>query len=229
MTGRFVLFLRSVGRALGVNKFIVSNFRSKQYEKSFDSALMNEINKGDIVWDVGANVGLYTAKFLKKVGSIGKVIAFEPTPGSVKRLNNIFVNKNVVIFDAALGENDGVVSMMFDSDPTSVTNKVISDVDDYKGVEVNVRSGDSIINSNPSILPNVVKIDVEGHELSVIKGMTQVLAIPTLRCIAMEIHFGILNDRGEGAAPNEINTTLKSFGYKVKWTDSSHLIATKII
>ena len=72
---------RSIARKLGVlsaMKAVHAAIFSHGYESRFDNALLSHINTGDRVWDVGANVGFYTAKFAEKVGPTGVVVAFEP-------------------------------------------------------------------------------------------------------------------------------------------------------
>jgi FkbM family methyltransferase len=222
-----VLILRNIGRLLGVNKIIGSFINSDYYEERFSKEMIKRIKENDIIWDVGANIGLYTDKFLSRVGATGKVFAFEPVPASVDVLKNKFKDsENVSIMDFALGEIDGEIDMMFDDEPTSVTNKVVISGADGEDIhKVKIRTGNSIIESKDCTFPNVIKIDVEGHELSVLKGLSILLPDDRLRCIGVEVHFGILKDRGEVSAPREIEKILKNFGYLIKWTDPSHLVA----
>ena len=123
MTGVIYLKLRNLGRILKLNKLINTIIGSTYYEEKFGNKMLGNINNGDVVWDVGANVGFYTGKFLSKVGKSGVVVAFEPSPGSIDKLKDVFDN-SVYIEPIALGECDGEVDMIFGDEPTSVTNRV---------------------------------------------------------------------------------------------------------
>jgi hypothetical protein len=50
---------------------------------------------------------------------------------------------------------------------------------------------------------------------------------PRLRCIGIEVHFGVLDERGESARPKQIEQSLLQHGFRVRWTDPSHLIALR--
>ena len=229
MTSKFLLFIRHVGRIIGINKWIGSILDSDYYERKFSRGLLDNIEKGDVVWDVGANIGLYTELFLDKVGDNGEVFAFEPSPGSIKELKNIFDGcDNVHIDNCALGELNGSANMLFDEDPTSVVNRIVEHPQIADNIQkIRVMSGDSLVKDGQYKAPNVIKIDVEGHELSVINGMSNILNSVSVRCVGIEVHFGLLRDRGEESAPKEIEKTLKRSGFKIIWTDPSHLIASR--
>ena len=229
MTGSLALSIRNIGRAVGLNRLVSKIISSDHYEEKFERGMLNLIQDGDVIWDIGANVGLYTEKFLDQVGSSGQVCAFEPAPGAVQILVDRFKGKeNVRILSYAMGDVDGEVEMLLDeNDPASVVNKIIDAKSDVRGKMVKVRTANSVVISGEVPLPNVIKIDVEGYELSVVKGMEPLLVNDNLRCVAIEVHFGLLNDRNEGFAPKEIEHTLTKCGFCVKWTDPSHIVASR--
>lgn len=102
-TTGFVIGLRGIGRLLKVNRYLHKLIASPKYEKEFDDALLQTIRSGDCVWDVGANVGLYTDKFLRAIAG-GDVIAFEPAPGTFRLLKERFMrDTRVVCLPIALG------------------------------------------------------------------------------------------------------------------------------
>src|SRR5215469_11881588 len=79
--------LRSIGRKMGLHH-VVYRLRAavkpnRGYEEDLRGALAKTVRPGDIVWDVGANVGVYTELFCKWVGPEGGVVAFEPNPGPI--------------------------------------------------------------------------------------------------------------------------------------------------
>jgi hypothetical protein len=94
-------------------------------------------------------------------------------------------------------------------------------------VPVTICRGDSIRNRLGRV-PNIVKIDVEGLEEDVLEGMERMLDEPALRGIFMEVHFHVLELRGERAAPIRIEKKLRARGFKTEWVGASHLRANRI-
>jgi hypothetical protein len=77
-----VLRLRNLGRALGVNRLLGTLLGRRGYQDRFQAAMLGAIRSGDIVWDVwdvGANIGLYSKKFSAITGSTRKMFAYEPS------------------------------------------------------------------------------------------------------------------------------------------------------
>jgi FkbM family methyltransferase len=223
--------IRNYTRKLGINKLIASLLASKQYEDRFGNAISSQIRSGDIVWDIGANLGIYTQIFLDSVSPNGQVVAFEPAPSCFEKLQQKFKNHHQVkLNNIAIGSQDEISFISLESDPLAATHQVI-ETDKISNannvVEIQVRSSDSIIHSEPELIPNIIKIDVEGYEGQVIDGMQHLLTEKKLRCIGIEVHFGLLNERGETNRPQQIESILQKNNFVVNWTDSSHIIATR--
>ncbi len=231
LTSSWFIQLRRITRRLGLNQWIGQLILSSHYEDRFGPAVSNEVRPGDPVWDIGANLGLYTTEFLKRVGPSGQVVAFEPVTACFAQLHERFADSpQVKLKNMAVGDADGRIAMSLDSDPLAATHRVISAQNLGEGrnfVQVEVRSSASMVADEPGLFPNVVKIDVEGHEGAVMDGMQSLLADQRLRCIGIEVHFGLLDDRGEGARPKQIENTLMQHGFQVRWTDPSHLLALR--
>ena len=94
-------------------------------------------------------------------------------------------------------------------------------------VKVLIRGGVELFKKRLARLPNVIKIDVEGFELEVVRGLELTLSDRDLRLVGIEIHFTLLQDRGLLSAPRDIESTSKSKGFSLGWTDSSHLLAVR--
>jgi FkbM family methyltransferase len=223
--------IRNLTRKLGLNKLVGSFLASKDYEDKFGNAVNREIRPGDIVWDIGANMGIYTQIFLDGVSPQGKVVAFEPAPSCYIELQKKYKDNPLVkLKNIAVGARNDVLSMNIEQNPLAATHKIIDQSNSSSSdnlVEVQVRSLDSIIESEPELIPNIIKIDVEGYEGQVIDGMNNLLTQKQLRCIGIEVHFGLLNERGESNRPQQIEKILKDNNFVVSWTDSSHIIATR--
>jgi FkbM family methyltransferase len=192
--------------------------------------MLDEIRPSDCVWDVGANVGLYSSMFSRLVGATGKVFAFEPSPKNFARLTSAIGSlENVVLVPMALGDTAGRMAFAEGSDATGATSRVVGGAVDRTPttVDVEVRRGDELILSTKADEPDVIKIDTEGFELEVIRGLNQTLRRPKLRALFIEVHFALLQDRGLAGAPAQIERELEACGFGCAWPDSSHIAATR--
>ena len=103
--------LRIFGQKLGILRPAVRLVRrlfNLSYEDGFDKQMMNLISANEVVWDIGANVGYFTTKFSEKIGSVGKVIVFEPTPSTYNTLvSNCSLLNNVTCHNMALSNKSG--------------------------------------------------------------------------------------------------------------------------
>ena len=68
---------------------------------------------------------------------------------------------------------------------------------------------------------------MEGYEGAVIDGMKSILSDPRIRFIGIEMHFGILEKRGESGQVYLIEQSLNNNNFTTHWTDHSHLIAAR--
>jgi len=138
-------------------------------EQKVINALVSHLSAGDVVYDVGANIGIYAVILAKAVGENGRIFAFEPEKNSVVRLReNIKINnlKNIEIINKALGENNahGKLRMGKTTGNFSLI-KIYEKEDDSQNVEI--VNGDEYIINKKLPVPTAIKIDVEGYEYSV--------------------------------------------------------------
>lgn len=150
------------------------------FEKNEIEYLCRNIKNGDVVIDIGANIGLYSVVFGCAAGLNGKVISVEPIPDNIKRIKeNIQLNNlsNVSINQVALGETEGdcILHLASDSAYASVEEMVtaagiLKTHGTGKVLNVKLSTLDSIWKNAGLPKISVIKIDVEGSELSVLKG-----------------------------------------------------------
>jgi FkbM family methyltransferase len=150
---------------------------------------------GDTVVDVGAHIGLYTIIAAKRVGPTGKVIAIEPDPQNFKILRkNILLNqlsnveplecaaysakKKLKLFLPEVGSGRTIFNTVMQGRIKSCDNSI----------EVEANTLDNILNENNVQRVNWIKIDVEGAELEVLKGMSNVLEANKGISLIIEIH-----------------------------------------
>jgi FkbM family methyltransferase len=218
--------LRNMARSLGLTRPLARLRGSRKYEHAFDDALFAALQAGDVVWDVGANVGYYTRRFAETVAPDGHVVAFEPFPATAERLStNMQGVPNYTLQMTALGAEAGAVNMEGGEDALAATSRIVAD--SGNGVTVQISTGDGLVAKGDVPVPTVMKIDTEGFELDVLRGMTVLLGKPQLRAVFVEVHFGLLSDRGQPKAPADIERLLRSAGFTTRWVDPSHIAAER--
>jgi len=134
------------------------------------------VKPGDFVIDIGANVGLYTARLTTLVGSSGHVFAFEPMPRTFHLLSHnarLFAHPNLTLWNAAASDRCGMAGMVM---PTADTRMP----DIYQAHISTQANGQTVycVAIDTLAIPkrvSFVKIDVEGHELSALRGMEHLL------------------------------------------------------
>ena len=220
---------RSIARKTGVIGVINRLRPARSYEEHFHDALVKAVKPGDVVWDVGANIGLYTEQFCQWVGKDGFVVAFEPgVEACAEILDRLPDCPWLQVENAALGETDTTGRLVIEAG--SVDNHVATDADaaggDANSIPVIISRGDTACR-RLGRTPNVIKVDVEGFEEEVMLGMGDVLSSPELRSVLVEVHFLKLEMRGRATAPVRIEKLLKSKGFTAKWVDASHLVAAR--
>jgi FkbM family methyltransferase len=146
-------------------------------EPGLRGLLLPRLRPGTFFVDVGANIGLYTVAAGYAVGRSGRVLAVEPTPRTAEilrqnvRLNGLQETGVVTVAQVAVGEALGrarLATYIEDSGHNSLYPTGEGD----EGVEVDVVPLDDLLPEGSQV--DVVKIDVEGGELAVLRGMRQV-------------------------------------------------------
>ena len=132
----------------------------------------------DWVIDIGANVGFYTKRFAELVGNGGRVIAFEPVPATFALLASNLEGcrlSNVTLINAAVSESTDVVGMTIPTfSDTGQQNYYQAHVTSPADSELRVLTVSLDAIQIPMTV-RLIKIDAEGHELSVLKGMRKTL------------------------------------------------------
>jgi FkbM family methyltransferase len=210
-------FSRRIGITPALNR-IRMLWHEEAYEDKFAAALLKSARPEDCVWDIGANVGFYT----EQLAAVSRyVVAFEPIAENFRciQARNL---PNVECHQLALGDRQAQVSMNRAGPYSSLISRANVSSDSQREM-VDMTPGDSLVDLSR---PDVVKIDVEGFELEVIRGMRTVLS--SVRAAFIEVHFGLLEERGMRQAPSEIVAELKGLGFStVKWVDASHVMAQR--
>jgi FkbM family methyltransferase len=165
------------------------------------------LRDGDVFYDIGSNTGIFAidAAFRSNITAF----AFEPQSDQAEAIEkSIKANgmTNALCIRCMLGEKDGVGELYLTSH--SIHASSIPREKKFKRVEIPMRSIDSMSREKLISDPDIVKIDVEGGELAVLRGAheTFVRSIPSIVFEADE------NLRRFGTDPDELVKTISSFG-----------------
>lgn len=221
MTTDTILFDGTVTRIKPCKHGLMMYFKNDQYvgrsleeygefSEAEVSFFKQAATPGDVVVEVGANIGAHTIMLAKAVGEQGKVIAFEPQRRVAQVLNaNIALNElnNVMCYTMGLGAQNEIAQIP-DLDFSQTNNIGGLAIGTYPGVtqysSVEIRTLDSF--HLPQI--KLLKIDVEGMEKMVLDGAKETIA----RCRPI---MYIENDRRDKS--QELIKTIFDLGYKAWW------------
>ena len=200
--------------AYHANDTVIGNQLSEygEYQQKEINLIINLIRNDNqaapVVWDVGANIGVHTLAFAKNAK---QVIAFEANPQNftVLKLNTQGkLAPNVKIINKAIGA-PGVDTVMVESfDETVPGNYGAARVgtEIKKGTAVECRTLDSYLMELP--VPTLVKIDVEGGEVDVLKGA---------KAMMMIVKPVIYMEAGEQEDISQHYKILDKMNYKMWW------------
>jgi FkbM family methyltransferase len=136
---------------------------------------MHPITPGEVIVDVGAHTGQFTAVAAIKTGPTGTVLAFEPNNRNAAHLHNTVRNlANVILYPVALGATRGKVTMSFGS--ATVSHRAASHHDGDVGVKVDVEVFplDEIWPSTINRC-DLIKLDAESAECDILLGAKQTI------------------------------------------------------
>ena len=144
--------------------------------------------KNPIVFDIGANEGEY-AKLCKNINKEARIFCFEPHPKTFIRLKNNFNTEEIILINKALSNQNGKL-LLYDykekdgSSHASLFADVIKKIHgkDYICHEVEVTKVDNIVSEFGIKKIDLLKIDVEGNELNVLKGVSRVTKEQNCSC-----------------------------------------------
>ena len=187
-------------------------FLERFYDLPTQLLLQQELREGDLLVDVGANEGMITLLGSRLVGSSGKVISFEPNPLPHAILQrNLLRNSivNVELHATGLGDEEGELQLFV----PSVNSGEGSFTEPEGAVEGQysvcpVRIGDGVLQGQD---PKLVKIDVEGFEAHVLRGIRKTLerARPIIVMEMIARHLA-----RDGQEPNDLCRWLEELGYQ---------------
>lgn len=134
--------------------------------------LTEAIGEGAVVLDVGANIGLFSVPLgIAARGASGQLVSFEPMPVSAARLRENLAANGVaaIVMELALGDQDGTLTLV-PVEPGATANAHVVDPATPGALEVRVRRLDDVADELRLGRCDIVKIDIEGGELAMLRG-----------------------------------------------------------
>jgi FkbM family methyltransferase len=179
-------------------------FSGELYEREVTHHLVNQLKESKCFVDVGANMGFYSVLAGKILAPrAGVVHAIEMDADNVNRIRaNLRLNglRNVFIHEVALGDQNGSVEYYRCGSFRNTLEVSSNEQERYEKVSVPMTTLDSLV-SEIEIQPDVIKIDVEGAEFLVMRGMDSTMMSQS------EIYCEVHVDETEGG--------LASFGHSI--------------
>ena len=222
----------SSGKNIKINNesYTVSAFVARGINRTIDETplklLINLCKGADILFDIGGNIGIIAIILAKKMKPGSVIYSFEPAPLSFKYLTDMArVQKgNALIKPVNFAVSNKNDKLYFTNDGNSCTNH-ISDANEKGVIAIDAITIDAFCIKN-KVIPQVIKIDIEGAEYWALEGMTETLK--NNNCIILvEIHQGYL--LANGIDGNKFQQIIASIGYKVFNTDGREITGREII
>jgi FkbM family methyltransferase len=149
--------------------------RNGAFEELEMNTILPLVNPNDVVWDVGANIGIYSV-LLARAAPKGHLIAFEPIPATQSRWReNIRANDivNCSLEAVALSEKVGKALISVNEYAhgcDSIELAKFNQDENQSSIEIPTTTGDEYLLTSSYGDPDLIKVDIEGHEPEFLRG-----------------------------------------------------------
>jgi FkbM family methyltransferase len=178
-------------------RFIYRGFKARYRDQRLEiKNLLKNLKQDSIAIDVGSNKGSYLWSLSKEV-PLGRVIAFEPQPILAKYLVNACIKtnlKNVLVENYGVSSKSGVFSLAIPgknlTSPGASFEKAVFERENCKFIKIKTITLDNYFKSEKKHI-GALKIDVEGHEMSVLIGAKKIINLhkPIILCESEQRHL----------------------------------------
>lgn len=172
----------------------------------------NLISDHPVLFDVGANVGSYTHVLQKHFDANAKIYAFEPSSRTFEKLqNNIGSSENVHLFQHGFGEKKSSLTLYFNPEKSTLASVYNRNLEHFgmaldASEEIHLETIDGFCKEQNIDTIDFLKIDVEGHETSVLNGAEAMLSDKKIQFIQFEF----------GGCNIDSRTFFQDFFYRLK-------------
>lgn len=191
-------------------------------ERAVKSSLYSFVKSSDSVIDIGSNVGEVLMNFARIVGPSGRALGFEPNPATLAKCRrNLALNNlsNVELQGCALGNEVGEVFLGRPAESNAGADRVMTRGDGLHHVPVTTL--DAFLDDHPIARLDLIKIDVEGFDLNVLRGAARSIEKFT-PVLFVELSDSNLREQGDRAA--ELISWLESRDYRPVHATTGHLV-----
>lgn len=203
--------------AFPLYKIMYAVFKKKQ--DAFEISLMQRfIKPNDTVLDIGANIGFYAEILSDIVGSKGVVHCFEPDATNFKHLKNRCNSlSNVSINNKAVSEKTETIKI-YTSKKLNVDHRTYKPDEYDEEINIDAISIDEYLNGKTV---QFIKMDIQGFEMSAVKGMMQTLKDPNLTMLSEFWPYGM---RKAGTSVLDYYLLLKQLKFHVYLIENNSLV-----
>jgi len=192
------------------------------YEPEVWQSIEAHIQPNDIVWDIGANIGATTVHAIHD-SRVSEVHSFEPQPRVLPLLKlNVKLNNGdakCTIHRFALSDSVGQTSLYTSDENNTGRSSLLHSDRGRASVEVSTATIDFVIESNLAPAPTIVKIDVEGWEIHVLRGAGKLFSETPPRAIVFEAQYDAITDL---PSDPELLSLFMHYGYVVRHIQRQH-------
>lgn len=182
--------------------------------------LLDTLRPGDVFVDVGANIGYFSLLASRRVGSSGAVLAFEPEAANYALLEaNCRLNHcdNVRCFQVALGE-ENAAGTLYLNELNRGDHSLYPRESNRTGQDISIVNGSRLIRAmHPRV--NCIKIDTQGAECDVLKGLQELIAVSAADLI-MVIEFSPMHLRNAGTSGRALLDLLADHDWQMYLMDA---------
>lgn len=219
--------LKGVRFDLDLNDLIQRQIFFDLYDRSEVEYLYKLLSPGDIVLDIGGNIGYYGITLAKAVAPDGHVHIFEPISQNVEAIRrNVVLNgfqKSITVNGCAVTDSPGLLTLY---GPEKADNTGWASVVPTKrkplSVEVKAITIDEYVATENIQTIKLIKMDIEGAELKALHGMQKLLRREDAPIIYFEINTFLLNE--QKISPSTLTDYLRSFRYDLFVHEDNDLI-----
>ena len=195
------------------------------YEPQETQLLKKIIKKNSTVIDIGANIGYFTLLLAKLVGPDGKVFSFEPDPNNFSILEkNVKINgySNVILTQKAISDKTETTKLYLCKYSNGMHRIYQSEICEGH-VEIESSKLDDFF-ENVKFNGNIdfIKIDTEGSEVKVIRGIKNIINMNKDVKILVEFEPGSIVQ--SGCSPKELLTQIENHGFKIIPVESKKIL-----
>lgn len=192
-------------------------FLGRYHDLALQQMVRRVLQPGDCFVDIGANLGMLSLLASAAVGESGRVLAFEPNPRLIARIKRTLARNqidNVDVVHAAISDQPGTADLHVYSDHPgwgSLSDRGPEGAAETATFTVPLQSGDDLLADTDPEQPMLMKIDVEGHEVPVLRSLQKTLPTrwPLVICEFVDAH-----QKRAGYSAAELRGELERHGYR---------------